>query len=156
MGTRIKVKKESLEGPKRIPPGIYTVRFDGFEVDWTKKKDSYNLNPVMKVINNPDLHDRRAYDNVNSNAGWIIHDLCHCFGIRLDGPPDDPELPGEFFPPGETDPTKWKYNGPLLGQTGQVELAEATGNNGKVYTNIKRYLCAIPGCEDRHTDNLLK
>ena len=153
---KIKIKKESLEGPKRIPPGIYTLRFDGFEPAWTKAKDSYNLNPVMKIINHPELNDRRVYDNLNSNAGWIMHDLCHCFGVPLAGTADDPELPGEFTPAGETDPTKWKYRGDLSGQTGQVEVAEATSNTGKTYINVKRYLCQIPGCTDRHSDNLIK
>jgi hypothetical protein len=153
---KLKINKQSLEGPSKVPAGIYTVRLDGFEPDWTKKKDSYNLNPVMKIINNNDLHDRRIFDNVNTNAGWIERDFCHCFGVMLENP-DDPDFPGEFVSDGgdNSDPTKWKYRGPLLGQTGQLEVAEVTGNNGKVYSNVKRYLCRIPGCKENHSQNLI-
>lgn len=151
----IKVDKKSLEGPSKIPSGIHTVRFDGFEPENSKKGGSVNLNPVMKIINNPDLHDRRAYDNVNANAGWIIQDMCHAFGQTLAGTDED-LMPGSFEPADEQDPTKWRYSGPLLGQTGQIELAEVTGNNGKTYVNVKRYLCRVPGCQKRHSENLLK
>jgi hypothetical protein len=156
---KLKIDKKSLEGPQKVPNGVYTVRLDGFEPNFTKEKKegNYNLNPVMKIINNNDLHDRRIFDNVNSNAGWIERDFCHCFGIKLENP-DDPDFPGEFtVPPGgdSKDPTQWKYQGPLLGQTGRLEVAEVTGNNGKVYSNVKRYLCRVPGCTESHSQNLI-
>lgn len=156
---KLKIDKKSLEGPSKVPPGVYTVRLDGFEPDYTKnkKEGSYNLNPIMKIINNNDLHNRRIFDNVNSNAGWIERDFCHCFGVQLENPAD-PDFPGEFIvPPGKDskNPENWDYKGPLLGQTGQLEVAEVTGNNGKVYVNVKRYLCRVPGCKEDHSQNLL-
>lgn len=165
----IKINKESLEGPKRIPPGIYTVRFDGFNPQPTKAAvqsgdltSSINLLPDLRIVNNADYHDRKpAKEWLNSNGGWVLHDFCHCFGVPLAGPADDPQLPGEFVPPTEPDPTKWRYQGPLTGRTGQIELAEvygedATGKKTGPYINIKRYICQIPGCKDRHTEDLTK
>lgn len=149
----LKIPKESLEGPKKLPIGIVDVRLDGFSPDWSQKKDSYNLMPNMRIINNPDYHDRKVNDWLNSRAGWVMRDFCHCFGIQLAGPDDDPEFPGEFTPSGEADPKKWNYQGPLLGRTGKLELAEADG--GK-YVNIKRYLCQVPGCTVKHSENLIR
>src|SRR5271166_5841477 len=110
---QIQWTKESLEGPKKVPPGVYSIRCDGFEPAKAKKGDSVNLNPLYKVINNPDMHDRRIFENFNSQAGWIGVEICHCFGLNIDL--EHPQLPGAFTPENEPDPTKWKYNGPLLG-----------------------------------------
>lgn len=153
----VKVPKQSLEGPIKIPDGVYTLRFDGFEPAESKNKDSVNLNPILKIINNPDLHDRKILLNLNSKAGWIILDFCHALGVEMGGTDEDPELPGEFVPPEETDWKKVKYVGPLSGQTCQVELAlkDSGKGDGKQYSNIKRFICNIPGCQKKHSENLL-
>jgi len=159
----IKIAKESLEGPKRIPPGIYWVRFDGFNPQPTKEAtrtgdltSSINLLPDLKIVNNSDFHDRKpGKEWLNSNAGWVLRDFSHCFGVPLAGTAEAPELPGEFVPPDEPDPSKWRYQGPYIGRTGQVELTEVYGQDGKgPYINIKRYLCAIPGCKENHIQDL--
>ena len=153
----IKISKESLEGPKRIQPGVYSVRFDGFEPEYSKKGDSINLMPVLKIVNNPEYHDRRTgREWLNTNGGWAIVDFCHCFGSEIQGPKDDPEIPGEFLGMSHPDPKTWHYQGPMLGKVGQVELAETSVDGKGPYINVKRYLCAIPGCKVRHSDNLLR
>ena len=155
---KISIPKESLEGPKMLPPGIYWLRMDGFNPEYTKEGNSINLIPDLKVVNNPDFHDRRpGREWLNSKAGWQLRDFCHCFVVQLEVDADgQPQLPGEFLPPDEPDPTKWRYSGPLLGKTGKVELAEAYGRDGRgPYINIKRYFCSIAGCTERHSDDLL-
>jgi hypothetical protein len=154
---QVKVPKQSLEGPVKVQPGMYRLRFDGFDQKLSKNQDSVNLNPVLKIINNSEHTDRKILFNLNSKAGWIILDFCHGLGVEMGGTEEDPELPGEFLPREETDWTKVKYSGPLLGQQMDVELAEVDSGkgDGKRYSNIKRIICAIPGCTKKHTENLL-
>lgn len=150
----LKLNKESLDGPSKIPDGIYNIRFDGFQPKPSKKGDSVNLNPVLKIINNPDLHDKRIYENLNTKADWIIRDMCHALGVEVGGSADDPELPGQMLPENETDPTKWQYSGPLTGEIATVEVGTRQGDKG-TFSAIKRYICRIPGCTVRHPENLL-
>ena len=154
----IKIPKSSFEGAKKIKPGIYSVRLDGFEQAWAKNKNSINLLPVLKIVNNPDFHDRRfGKEWLNTQGGWTILDFCHCFGVeKLQGSPDDSEIPGDFLGMQDNpDPSTWRYQGVLLGKVGQVELAETSTDGKGPYINVKRYLCAISGCKVRHSENLL-
>lgn len=152
---KITVDKASLEGLPKIPPGIYEVRFDGFKPKFPKNnKDSINLNPQMVVINNPDLKDRKVPENLNSQAGWVIRDMVHAFGLTMGGA-DGTELPGEFQPPQEQDPAKWRYVGPLIGRTGRVEVVDADNGKGGTTAKVKRYFCAVQGCQEKHSESLL-
>lgn len=167
---KLTMSKKSLEPPASLPPGIVTLRMDGFKPKLSRKKpgkdQSLNLNPVLTVINNPnpDVNNRKHFENLNLNATWVIRDFVHCFGVALeDAGSDDVSIPGEFI---GGDPATFEgstYQGPLLGKVGQVELIEVPatdehGNQvaGKTRTVTKRYICSVPGCQEKHSENLAK
>lgn len=169
---QIRVNKESLKGFEALPAGIYELRLDGFEPKFSKDKQSVNLRPKLVVVNNPnaDLNDgkHRAFDNLNSQAGWVMIEFCHGFGIRMTGEEDgvpmenwtspDVGLPGEFDP-NPTDannPEKWTYKGPLLGRVARVEIINqpAYNNANKIQAVINKYFCAVPGCSHQHLESL--
>lgn len=169
---QIKVNKESLKGFEALPAGIYELRLDGFEPLWSKKKDSVNLRPKLIVVNhsNPELNDgkHRAFENLNSQAGWVMIDFCHAFGVRMSGEEDgvpmenwtspDVGLPGEFIPnPADaSNPEKWTYAGPLLGKVAKVEIIQVAGykNANKMQAAINKYFCTVPGCSHEHQESL--
>jgi hypothetical protein len=168
---QIRIPKESLEGLEGLPPGIYDVRLDGFKPKWSKDKSSVNLQPIMIAINSPDpkLNDgkHRAFDNMNSQCGWIMIDFCHAFGELMAGEQNgvpmeqwtspDVGLPGEFL--GDAGkPEEWKYVGPLLSKVGKVEIVKVPGykDPSKQQSALKRYFCVIPGCQHKHADSLIK
>ncbi len=154
---KISVPKKTLEKLPNLPPGMYQVRCDGFKPDWSQGKDgkqkSINLRPQMKVVNNPnaELNGRPVLDWVNVNAGWILQDFLHCFGQEFVENGDDVDIPGEFLYGGSDPNLPTGYQGPLLGQIGDVELIQSS--DGK-YTNVKRYICKVPGCQVQHSENL--
>ncbi len=169
---QIRVPREKLKGFEALPPGTYQVRLDGFEPVWSKKKDSVNLRPKLTIVNNAsnDLNDgkHRAFENLNSQAGWVMIDFCHAFGQPMSGEENgvpmeqwsspDVGLPGEFSPnpanPGEADPEKWgPYIGPLLGQVATIDVVETMYNNKKQGT-INKYYCTVPGCQHSHSEAL--
>lgn len=156
---KISVPKKSLEKLPPLPPGMYTLRFDGFKPDWSQGKDgkekSINLRPQMVVINNPtaDLNGRHVNDWLNVNAGWILKDFLHAFGQDFVMNGDDADIPGEFLYGGADPKLPTGYQGPLLGQVGDVEMMLSP--DGK-YSNIKRYICKLPGCQEAHQENLQK
>jgi hypothetical protein len=157
---KIAIPKKQLEPPSRLPAGMMTVRLDGFKPDKSKPKpgkdQSINLNPVMKTVNNPDpeLNNKPVFENLNVNAGWVIQDFVHGFGLEMVNNGESSDIPGEFLGP-ENEPKLWQYQGPLLGRLANVELIE-TEYNGKKQIKIKRYLCAVPGCQLSHSENLVK
>ena len=155
---KIKVSKEGMEGKPPVGSGIFVFRLDGFKPKFSKKGDSVNLNPTLKVINHPEHNGRPLFENLNTGAGWVQKDLCHALGIPMLADPSDGSytFPGEFTGP-DNDPTQWRYVGPLLGKTGRVDVIEVPKFKGSgTQSSIKSYICAIPGCQEKHTDNLLK
>lgn len=154
---RLGTSKESTKGGEPIEPGNYKVRFDGFEVKTSKKGDSHNLNPVLKIVGHPTLNDRRVYINLNTKAGWILEAFCHCFGLLMDDVGDDLEIPGDFKPnPADPDDSlKWIYQGPLNAKTGNLEIAEVDNSKGGTKPAIKQFFCAVPNCQVKHSANLL-
>ena len=177
----MKFNKEKLKGFDILPPGITQVRLDGFEPQWTKAKDSYNLRPILTVINNAnaELNDgkhRVMGEWLNSGAGWVMIEFVHGFGEMLTGEEQgvamenwaspDVGLPGEFLPDQlmPDDPTKFRYVGPLLGKVATVELVQVPAwdrnikgpSASKLQTAIKKYFCAVPGCLHAHLESLQK
>ena len=154
---RLGTTKESTKGGDPVGPGNYKVRFDGFEVKLSKKGDSHNLNPILKITGHPSLNDRRVYINLNTKAGWILVAFCHCFGLPMDDAGDDLNIPGEFKPnPADPDDTsKWMYTGPLTAKTGQLEIVEADNSKGGTKPAIKQFFCTVPNCQEKHPNNLL-
>lgn len=173
---QIRTQKEKLKGFEALPAGTYEVRLDGFEPEWSKKKDSVNLRPKLTVIsvngtNDPTLCDgkHRAFDNLNSQAGWTHIEFCHGFGEMMDGEENgvpieqwsssDAGIPGDFLenPTFPGDPAKWTYDGPLLGNTATIEIVQVPGfkDPNKPQGVIKKYFCKVPGCRHQHLESLV-
>jgi hypothetical protein len=178
MGFQMSYNKEELQGAPPVPAGWYTLQFKGFKPVAAKIKQgetesgSINLNPELVIIGNPDYENRRIFSNLNSKAGFIIFDFVHACGLPMEEVQDEfagtekanYTLPGIFegsdqYP---TDPSKWKYLGPLTNKTLEVEVAEIpaqTGTDGKFYkakNDIRQFKCAVPGCQEKHSTNLIK
>lgn len=149
---------QSLEGGKPLPPGFVEFRVDGFKPKTSKKGDSVNLNPTMKIINNPnvDLNDQRIFFNCNTAAGWIMLAFAHSLGLELEVDGDQANLPGNFVPdPNDTENVeKMKYEGPILGRTGRLEIALRKTDQNKDQSYVKQFFCKVQGCQEKHPDNL--
>ena len=141
---------ESLEGRKPNAAGVYMVRLDGFKPRKSKSGDSVNLYPTLKIINHPTANDNNVFENLNSSAGWVLKDFVHAFGL----PMDNGSLPGDFQGP-DDDPTKWTYVGPLKGRTAKLEVAMKDNTKGGMIDAVKRYFCAVPGCQEKHSESLI-
>lgn len=167
---QIMVPKEKLKGFEALPPGIYDLQLQGFEPEFSKKKDSINLNPKLVVINNAnaELNGKRAFDNLNSQAGWVHIDFCHGFGELMTGEENgvpmenwaspNAGIPGQFEenPAFVGDPSKWVYIGPLLNKIAKVEIVNVPGykNPAKLQAVINKYFCTVTGCQHMHSDAL--
>jgi hypothetical protein len=162
------VPKESLEGLKNPPLGIYEFRLDGFKPKWANEKPgkprTANLRPQLVIINHPTLNDSPIFTQGNTGFGVELFDMCHALGLPYDDEgSDNPKLPGQFIGPkdgtpeegGPTDdPSQWTYNSPLIGRIGKVELGERE-YQGKTSSAVKKYICAVPNCTMPHRDSLL-
>lgn len=149
---------QSLEGSKPLPAGPVDFRVDGFKPKKSKKGDSINLNPVMKVINNPnvDLNDSRIFFNCNTSAGWIMKDFAHALGMELEVVGEDANLPGEFQED-KADPEnveKYTYVGPLLGRQGRLEIGVRKDDKNKDQSYVKQFYCKVPNCLEKHSTDL--
>ena len=156
---KITVSKEQMEGRKPLSTGIYEVVLRGFEPKKSKDGGSINLRPKLVVVNHATENNNRVFDNLNSNAGFYHEDFVHAFGLQMEQTgPNEFSIPGDFMPdPNDPDnPTKWVYNGPLLGRTARVEVVLGKNTEGKDSTQVKRWLCAIPGCQNKHKESLIK
>jgi hypothetical protein len=150
---KLTASKEEIKGLPALPEGMYTVRLDGFEPRTYSKKTGVNLRPVLKIINHPEHNDRRVFENLSTKGKWVWADFCHAFGVPMVEANGDFEFPGDWDGP-ESEPEKWQYRGPLLGQQGQVYLIQSgtDGNNNAV----KYYVCKVQGCSTKHSANLAK
>lgn len=152
---KMQASKEDLEGGKALPEGMYTIALRGFKPKTSKKKDSTNLNPDLRVTNHPTLNDEKVFYSLNTNAPWIWMELCHAFGCPLeDDGSGNVSIPGNFDGP-ENDPSKWVYSGPLLNQEAQIKLVQKE-YLGKMRNDIAMFVCRVAGCAEKHSDNLVK
>jgi hypothetical protein len=149
--------KDSLEPKALIPEGRYTVRCDGFKPKASKNKEnpSVNLNPVLKVINHPTLNGESVFTSLNQNAGFILKDFSHMFGLDIETHGDTVSIPGHFMPnpAAPQDFAQYRYQGPCLGQTGDLLVAHKVYENKPQYY-IKAYFCRKPGCTEKHSMEL--
>lgn len=155
MSPRMSFSKESLEQKPPVEEGLYEVRLEGFEPDYSKSRNNVNLNPTLKIVNHHKETGRQVFDNLNSAAPWIIEAFCHAFGLEL--VPDGNggfTMPGDFNGP-EDDPSKWNYAGPLTGCVAKVFLKHNTYNN-KTNAKVDQWMCQVPGCTKKHPSNLAK
>ncbi len=166
MCPKIGTPRENLEGMPAMPTGRYTFRLDEFKPAKPKKigSTSINLNANLTVINHPTLSDRKLFNNANTDFAPSMYDMAHACGIKYEGE-DDPSVTTPVFP-GEfqcrvhgaacdsSDPQNWQYIGPLAGQVGECEVVDADNGRGGRTTKIGRFLCRIPGCTAKHSDNI--
>jgi hypothetical protein len=148
---RIGFSKEQIAGEKPVDPGKYQVQLVGFKPTLSNDKQSVNLNPDLRVINNANaaFNGKRIFHNLSEKAGWLHKEMCDGFGIDMVAEGGQFFLPGTFQedPSNPTDCTKWRYQGPLLGKVASVEVVEIAGtgqNANKKYINIKEFYPA-PG-----------
>jgi len=153
---RLTVSKDDLKGGPLLPEGLYTVRLDGFKPSWSKNRGSVNLNPQMKIINHLEHNDRPIFENLNSKGHWVWPDFHHAFGVTMPESENGSNLDFVGFDGPEDEPDKWTYNGPLLGQVGQVYIIQADNTQGGVRNSVKYYVCRVPNCHERHSQNLAK
>jgi hypothetical protein len=156
---KIGISKEQLEGLKNPAPGIYDFRLDGFNPKYAKEKEgkerSINMRPKLVIINHPTLNGESIMTHGNTAFGVELYDMCHALGVPYENEgSDNPTIPGDFNGP-DDDPSKWQYVGPLVGQTGKIELADKQGSDNKVRSQVKRYFCRVPGCQASHRESLL-
>lgn len=153
---KMTLSKESLE-KKLVPGGIYTIHMGGFKPSRSKNNpDNVNLNPQLKIVNHKDFTGKPVFVSLPRSEGWMIQDFVHCLGQELD---PDGSIPGDWEFPSD-DPATWRYKGPLLGKTGQVELVETT-YNGKPQLKVKQFICAVKDCKTKnpnitHSTNMVK
>lgn len=141
-------------------PGTYTVSLQGFKPKKSKDGNSVNLNPNVVVIGDPVQNGKQSNYSLNFQAStwFMIKSFLHSFGVKEDVDAQGNEsIPGDFGGPAynPNDPTTWQYSGPLLGKTAKWEFAE-TEYQGKKSVKPKQFLCALPGCTEKHPDNLNK
>lgn len=140
--------------------GTYTVSFQGFKPKKAAKGDSTNLNAEVVVIGDPEQNGKKSTYSLNFQAStwFMIKSFVHSFGIEVEKDAQDNEsIPGDFSGPNykADDPTTWQYSGPLMGRTAKWEFAE-TEYQKKKLVKPKQFLCALPGCTEKHPDNLNK
>lgn len=157
---RLTASKEEIKGLPLLPEGLYAVRLDGFKPKYSKDKGSVNLNPQLKVINHAQYNDRNIFEFLNSKAKWVWQDFHHGFGVTM---PEDGNGEKEFvgFDGDENNPEAWTYSGPCLAQQAQIYVIQAerggTGPGAKEIVNkVKYYVCRVPGCQEKHSQNLAK
>ena len=167
MGFQMGWQKDELSGLPPVQAGKYTLQLKGFRPKISTNKDSYNLNAEFEIIGNPLYEKRRVFHSLNSKAGWIVIDFVHGAGLQMEEKQDEFAgtekatllLPGVFdgseqFP---DDPSKWTYQGPLLNKTLEAELAETAATaQYKAKNEIRQFYCAVPGCTEKHSTNLIK
>jgi len=151
---KISFSKQELSG-NVYPDGLYELRLESFEPEFSKAKTSINLNPVLKIVNHATLNGKRVFDNLNSSASWIVESFCHAFGLPLTPNPNGGgDMPGDFVGP-DDDPEKWQYVGPLNGAVAKAILKTKT-YNGKDSSAVDQWLCQVPNCNTKHASGLAK
>lgn len=140
--------------------GTYTVSLQSFKPKKAAKGDSVNLNPNVVIIGDAELNGKQSNYSLNFQAStwFMVKSFLHSFGIKEDVDAQGNEsIPGDFGGPNynPNDPSTWQYSGPLLGRTAKWEFAEVE-YQGKKNVKPKQFLCALPGCTEKHPDNLNK
>ncbi|MDR3392462.1 MAG: hypothetical protein P4L77_12095 [Sulfuriferula sp.] len=173
MAFSMNFQKEQLTGAPPVPVGVYTLQLKGFKQKPAKIKEgqteseSMNLNPDVVIIGNAEYEGRKVFPGLNTKAPWIIVDFVHACGLTMEEVQNenagtekaDFTIPGVFV--GSEDPSvkpeDWKYQGPLLNATMEVELAFTPATGGyKEKNEVRQYICKVPGCTEKHSTNLIR
>lgn len=157
------VSKKEIEDASNFvsKPGTFTVSLQGFKPKKSKDGNSINLNPNVVIIGDPEQNGKQSNYSLNFQAStwFMVKSFLHSFGIKeeVDAAGNE-SIPGNFgAKPGYNpdDPTTWQYEGVLLGKTAKWEFAPVE-YQGKTNIKPKQFLCALPGCTEKHPDNLNK
>lgn len=165
MAFQMNYSKEELSGKPPVPSGMYTLQLKGFKPKAAKNGESVSLNAEFSIIGHSEYEGRRVFAGLNSKAPWQLIDFVHSTGLAMEEVQDGNQgteaasytIPGIFenadkFP---EDPSQWKYLGPLTNKTFQAELGE-TEYQGKKRNEVNQYICAIPGCAEKHSTKLIR
>jgi hypothetical protein len=157
--------KDELSGAQPVPAGKYTLQLKGFRPKASKDGQSVSLNAGLAIVGNAEYDGRRVFAGLNSKAGFILFDFVHAAGLQMDEVQDEfagtekakLTIPGIFdgSDANPDDPSKWSYQGPMLNRTMEAELAE-TEYEGKKRNEVRQFYCAVPGCTEKHSTNLIK
>ncbi|SRR6266567_172523 len=172
MAFQMNFSKEELSGKPPLPAGWYTVQLKSFKPKAAKPKNgetesgSLSLNAELAVINHPEHDGRRVFAGLNTKMAFMWPDFVHATGLQMEEVANADAgtekasytIPG-VFENADTDPEhpeNWKYLGPLLNKTMEVELAEIPASGGfKAKNEVRQYKCAVPGCTEKHSTNLI-
>ena len=181
MCPNLQFPKSALEPRPAFKAGIYDVMFKGFKQSLSKNANettgekSINLNPELTICNSPETFpDGKPYNGskvftpLNLSFLPAVQDFFHCFGDVLVENGDVIDLPGSFGNgTSDPDPKNWgPYSGVSLNAIGKIELVETPANKKvgnkyvpdptKTRTEIKRYICNVPGCAVNHLETLIR
>lgn len=173
--------KSALEPRPAFKSGIYDVMLKGLKQALTKNvsestgEKGINLNPELVICNSPEsFPDGKPYNGSKvffaANLAFLpaVQDMFHCFGEPLIENGDNVDLPGSFANgTSDPDPKNWGvYSGNAINAIGKVEIQEVpaqkkVGNKyvpdpGKTRSEIKRFICAVPGCQVQHLETLIR
>ena len=174
MGFQMSFNKEELQGKPPLPSGWYQVIVKDFKPKAAKLKpgetepSSLSLNANLEVVNdaNPEYNGRKVYAGLNTKMAFMWPDFFHAAGLPMEEVQNenagtekaDYTFPGVFenADTNPTEPEKWKYLGPALNKVMEVELAEIPASGSfKAKNEIRQYKCAVPGCVEKHSTNLI-
>lgn len=165
MAFKMNFNREDLSGKPPVPPGWYNLQVKNFKPKIAgEQKDSLSFNGEFSIVGNGEYEGRKVFNTLNTKGGWIINDFVHGCGLRMEVEQDantgtEAEtltFPGAWegsdkFP---DDPTHWKYVGPLTNKVFEAELA-ITEYQGRQKNEIRQFRCAVPGCTEKHSTNLI-
>lgn len=157
---RMGAPKDSMEPRKVLPAGRYSVRLDSFKPKLSKPKpgkdQSINYNPDLRVTNHPTFNGEKVYTPMNQQVGFILEAFIHMLGHQLEIVDNSAVMPGGFIPDpsSPTDISRFNYQGPLLGQVGDLELGINKNDKGKDQNYIKQFHCRVVGCTTKHPTEL--
>ena len=167
MAFKMGFSREEISGPVPVPAGWYTLQIKCFRPKVSKDKESVSFNAELAIINNPEYENRRVFVGLNTKGGWIFPDFVHATGLQMEVVQDGNEgtekeqlaLPGVFegSVTHPDDPSQWKYEGSLTNATMEAELAEIPASaQYKAKNEVRQFKCAVAGCTDKHSTNLIK
>lgn len=167
MAFKMAFNKEELGGALPVPEGWYTLQIKNFRPKKSKDGESVSLNAELAIVNNSEYEGRRVFAGLNTKMAWMWADFIHATGLDMEEVQDEFAgtekanftIPG-VFEGSDTHPDKpsqWKYLGPLLNKTMEVELANIPPTDGyKAKNEVRQYKCAVAGCTEKHSTNLIK
>jgi len=165
MPFQMNFSREEFSGSTPAPDGWYTLQIKGFRPRAAKNGESVSLNAELAIIGGTDHDGKRVFVGLNTKMAWMWADFIHATGLQMEVVQDEfagtekenLTIPGVFegSDTNPDDPSQWKYQGPLLNKTLEAELATRE-YNGKKSNDVRQFKCAVAGCTEKHSTNLIK